>query len=108
VTVRVYVPATLDGLARLADEGRLPASPDAVVAPDDDEETEYDAMMTAAGFAAGSGRRIVVVAEVDDPDAAVRLDQVVAVHADDHDDAGPDEDLAWYAVTEIPVVLGRV
>jgi len=108
VSVRVYVPTTLDGLAQLADDGELPASPDAVVAPDDDEETEYDAMMTAAGFIAGPGRRVVVVAEVDDPDGPVRLDQVVAVHADSADDAGPDDDLAWYAVAEIPVVLGRV
>ncbi len=54
VTVRVYVPTTLDGLAQLADDGELPASPDAVVAPDDDEETEYDAMMTAAGLARGT------------------------------------------------------
>ena len=49
-----------------------------------------------------------MVAEVDDPDGPVRLDQVVAVHADSDDGAGPDDDLAWYAVTEIPVVLGRV
>ena len=82
VSVRVYVPTTLDGLAQLADDGELPASPDAVVAPDDDEETEYDAMMTAAGLVAGPGRRVVVVAEVGDPDGPVRLDQVVAVHAD--------------------------
>ena len=49
-----------------------------------------------------------MVAEVDDADGPVRLDQVVAVHADSEVGAGPDDDLAWYAVTEIPVVLGRV
>ncbi len=108
MSARVYLPTSLDGLARLADEGVLPPSPDVVVAPDDDEETEYDALMTAAGLVARPGRRVVVVAEVDDPDGPVRIDQVVAVHADDHDDAGPDDDLAWYAVTEIAVVLGRV
>ena len=108
MTVRVYVPTTLDGLASLADEGVLAPTPDAVVAPDDDEETEYDAMTTAADTLSGPGRRIVVVAEVDDPDGPVRLAQVVAVHADDTDVAVPGEDLGWYAVSEIEVLLGRV
>ena len=105
MTVRVYVPTTPAGLARLAEEGVLPATPDAVVAPDDDEETEYDAMMTAASTIPRPVRRVVVVAEVDDPDGPVRLDQVAAVHADAEEGAAADDDLAWYAVSEIPLLL---
>jgi hypothetical protein len=110
MSARVYVPTTLAGLGLLVDEGLLPASPDVVVAPDDDEETEYDAMMTAAEYLQGSHRRVVVVAVVDDPDGPVPLDRVVAVHADPTERVAPtrDDDLAWYAVSEIPVLLGRV
>jgi hypothetical protein len=105
VTVRVYRPATLADLARLVEDGELPASTDVVVAPDDDEETEYDALMTAADLSGellgGPGRRVVVVAETDGGDAPVRLEQVVAVHADTAEDPDPDEDLGWYAPSEI-------
>jgi uncharacterized protein DUF6912 len=105
VTVRVYRPATLADLARLVEDGELPPAVDVVVAPDDDEETEYDALMTAAELSAvhlgGSGRRVVVVAETDGEDAPVRLEQVVAVHADTTAETAPDEDLGWYAPSEI-------
>ena len=105
MTVRVYRPATLADLARIVADGELPASADVVVAPDDDEETEYAALMTAADLSAellgGPGRRVVVVAETDGEDAPVRLDQVVAVHADTAADPGPEEDLGWYAPSEI-------
>ena len=56
----------------------------------------------------GAGRRVVVVADLADPDAVVPLRDVVAVHADPADrpaGADPDEDLAWYAVQEIDAVL---
>jgi hypothetical protein len=110
--MRVYVPTTLTGLARLLDDGSLPASAERYVADGDSEEQEYAALMAAAAEAAelldGPGRRVVVVADVADPDAAVLLRDVVAVHADPADrpaGADPDEDLGWYATQEIDAVL---
>jgi hypothetical protein len=50
-----------------------------------------------------------VVADLADPDGAVPLRDVVAVHADPEDrpaDADPDEDLGWYATQEIGALLG--
>ncbi len=110
MTARIYVPTDLDGLALLVDEQLLPPSPEAVVAPDDDEETEYAALMTAAASCPDPSRRVVVVAEVADPDGPVRLDQVVAVHADAAaraPGADPDDDLSWFAIPEIAFLLGR-
>ena len=56
------------------------------MAADDAEESEYAALMAAAvesrALLAGPGRRVVVVAEVADPDGAVAMDRVVAVHVD--------------------------
>jgi hypothetical protein len=105
VSVRIYRPATVADLARLLEDGDLAPSSDVVVPPDDDEETEYDALMTAADLSAelldGPGRRVVVVAETDGEDAAIRLEQVVAVHVDTTENAGPDDDLGWYAASEI-------
>ena len=110
---RVYVPATLDLLARFVEDGEVPAAVERVVADAADEESEYAALMSAADASAallgGGGRRVVVVAEVTDPAAAVPLTQVVAVHADTEDrpvDADPDEDLGWYASQEIDQLLG--
>ena len=96
---RVYVPATVRDLAQLHQNGSLRVGEDAVVAPDDDEETEYDALLTAADAAAelaagldpGRRRRVVVVAEVAgsaeqvETGARVSLADVVAVHADTRD-----------------------
>jgi hypothetical protein len=111
VTARIYVPTTMTGLRRLAEAGELPGSAEAVVAPDDDEETEYAALLTAAdGSAAllsGPGRRVVVVAEGPDADGPVRLQEVVAVHVDLIEGAGPDDDLGWFAPSEIPVLLDQ-
>jgi hypothetical protein len=89
-----------------------------VVAPDDAEETEYDALMTAAQTSAGLARdlgpghrrRVVIVAEVTSVGDSVDLSDVVAVHADPDDvplDRDPDEldDLGWYATQEIPDLL---
>ncbi len=85
-----------------------------MLAPADDEDTEYDALMTAAVLAAGlgpeGGRRVVVVAETDDgaAEGAIAADDWVAVHCDVADrspDADPDDDLAWFAVQEIPDLL---
>jgi len=110
--MRVYLPTTLAGLARLREDGSWPASVERYVADGDSEEQEYAALMAAAAEAAelleGPGRRVVVVADVADPDGAVPLRDVVAVHADPEDrpsGADPDEDLAWYAVQELDALL---
>jgi hypothetical protein len=109
---RVYVPTTLAGLARLRDDGSLPASAERYVADGDTEEQEYAALMAAAADSAdlldGPGRRVVVVADVADADGAVPLRDVVAVHADPEDRPGgadPDDDLGWYASQELDALL---
>ncbi len=111
MTTRVYVPATRSRLAAWHAAGVVPADAERVVAQADDEDSEYDALMTAAGLALAlepdDGRRVVVVAEVDDAsvDGSVSLPQWVAVHSDIADrgpDADPDDDLAWFGVQEIP------
>jgi len=113
--MRVYVPTTLAGLAQLRDAGSLPASVERYVADGDDEQSEYAALMAAAVDAAalldGPGRRVVVVADLADsadPDGAVPLRDVVAVHADPEErpaGADPEDDLAWYATQEIGALL---
>jgi len=109
---RVYVPTTLAGLARLRDDGSLAASGERYVADGNVEEQEYAALMAAAADSAallgGPGRRVVVVAEVTDPDGVVALRDVVAVHADPEDRAAgadPDEDLGWYGTQELDQLL---
>lgn len=111
--MRIYLPTTLTGLAGLRSAG-LGTSVDRFVAADESEEAEYDALDAAAGDAAGlldgPGRRVVVVAEVDDADGPVRLDQVVAVHADSTpvDPGAPDlPELGWFATQEIGDLLGE-
>ena len=109
---RVYLATTLDGLSHLHQTGAMPAGAERVVAPDADEASEYDALMTAAAVSADLGgaglRRVVVVAEVTQADVPVAIDDVVAVHCDTHDrpaDADPDDDLAWFATQEVPSLL---
>lgn len=109
---RRYLPSTLP---RLAEEWTAdgPAPHDAVVAEGDGEEQEYAALMTAAdasaglvgGLPDGQRRRVVVVAETPGEDGPVAWREVVAVHVDDHDDADPDDDLAWWATQEIGDLL---
>ena len=109
---RRYLPTTLPRLAEEWD-GPGPGVTDAVVAPDDGEETEYVALMTAAdasadlldGLPDGRRRRVVVVVETATPDVPVAWRDVVAVHVDDRDDADPDDDLAWFATQEIEQLL---
>jgi hypothetical protein len=109
---RRYLPTTLPRLASEWD-GEGPGTDDAVVAADDGEETEYVALMTAAdasaellgGLPDGQRRRVVVVAETSTAAAPVAWRDVVAVHVDDHDDADPDDDLAWWATQEIDDLL---
>ena len=106
MTVRVYVPATLATLGEYADSGAIPEGAERVTAPDDDEESEYLALMTAADVSAdllgGSGRRVVVVAELADAAGRIPMSRVVAVHADTEAFTDPDDDLAWFATQEIP------
>lgn len=112
MSARVYLPTTLADLRRFVAAGELTGI-EGVLPDSDDELAEYAALMQAAtdsqDLLGGPGRRVVVVAETADPDAAVPLRHVVAVHADPADrpaDADPDEDLAWYAVQEIDTLLG--
>jgi hypothetical protein len=115
VSVRVYLPTTLEQLAVQYAAGEVVVPDGTVTAADDREETEYAALMAAAAASAdllrGPGRRVVVVAELDaEPGTgqAVPLRDVVAVHADTEDrpaDADPDEDLAWFATQEIEYLL---
>lgn len=112
MSTRVYVPATLEDLARFAADGGIGPSPvhaHAVTAwlrsewPEaEDEDREYAALMAAADDAAarlvgnGAPRRVVLVAEVDDltedrestqvlVDTAIPMRRVAAVHADTSD-----------------------
>ena len=110
--MRVYLPTTRSGLVRLRDDGSLPASAERYVADGEGEEQEYAALVAAAVDSAallgGPGRRVVVVADVSDPDGDVPLRDVVALHADPDDrpaDADPEEDLGWYASQELDALL---
>jgi uncharacterized protein DUF6912 len=115
VSTRVYLPLTVALLAELHAAGEVTVTDDAVVAPDDSEDGEYAALMTAADASAalltGPGRRVVVVAELDkEPETGwtIPLRRIVAVHADAEDrpaGADPDEDLAWFATQEIAHLL---
>jgi len=109
---RRYLPSSLPRLAEdWADDG--PRVVDPVLAPDDGEESEYVALMTAAdasaelvaGLPDGRRRRVVVVAESSAADGPVRWRDVVAVHVDTEDDADADDDLAWWATQEIGDLL---
>ncbi len=109
MSARVYVPTTLPGLAGFVAAGSVPGSAPRIEPVDDSEESEYAALMTAADESAalltGTGRRVVVVAEVADPAGAIAMERVVAVHVDTVDDADEDDDLAWFATQEIPDLL---
>jgi hypothetical protein len=111
--MRVYVPATLDLLGGFVAHGQVGAG-DRYVAEDESEEAEYAALEAAADAAAalldGPGRRVVVVADVPDADAAFPTSLVAAVHADTepvdpHTSDLPD--LGWYAVQEVPDLLAH-
>jgi len=118
-SVRAYVPATLQLLAEWHAAGVVPADADRLVAPGEDEESEYAALMGAADASqelpGGAGRRVVVVLEVPDTSdtsatAATPVSwwDVAAVHADPVErppGADPDDDLAWYATQEVPHLL---
>ena len=110
--MRVYLTTTLARLAQFVASGQVPAGGDRYVAEDESEDAEYDALAeaatSAAGLLDGPGRRVVLVADVPDADAAFPTDLVVAVHADTHDiDPAADDvpELGWFATQEIPDLL---
>jgi hypothetical protein len=110
---RAYAPATRELLGAWHAAGGVPTDAERVVAPGDDEDLEYAALMTAADLASGlgaaDGRRVVVVAEATgEGEGALPLRHWVAVHCDVADrsaDADPDDDLGWFGVQEIPDLL---
>lgn len=108
--MRVYVPTTIGGLAAYVRSGTVPSTAERFTAAEETEEAEYDALSAAAEAAAHlldePGRRVVIVAEVEDEDDAFGLNLVDAVHADTDDldpGADPDDlpDLGWFATQEI-------
>jgi hypothetical protein len=117
--MRLYVPATLELLARWHAAGEVPAADPGVLgayeAPDESEEAEYAALMSAAdasaALLAGPGRRVVLVLDtgaLTSETAPVRVRDWQAVHADLLDrpqGADPDEDLGWFATQEIPELI---
>ena len=114
MTTRIYVAGTPALLAEWHDAGAVPADAARVLAPADDEDVEYDALMTAAVLSAEllpeGGRRVVVVAETSgtDTEGPLGLLDWVAVHCDVTDrpaDADPADDLAWFATQEIDAIL---
>lgn len=75
------------------------------MAEQEDEESEYAALMVAAEASRdqGAARRVVVVADAGaDADATIPFDRVRSVHADPYADVPVEDDLAWYAADEIP------
>lgn len=107
MSVRAYVPATLDLLARFHAEGEVPTA-GAVVATEESEDAEYAALVAAAQASAemsSGGRRVVVVAVVPHEGAVAPLLDVASVHVDTEDGADPDDDLAWFATQEISQLL---
>jgi hypothetical protein len=117
--MRLYVPATLDLLAQWHAAGEVPAADPGVLgafeAPDESEEGEYAALMSAADASAelvdGPGRRVVLVVDTGasgSSGSSVRVRDWQAVHADVADrpaGADPDEDLGWFATQEIPDLI---
>lgn len=111
--MRVYVPATTDQLAAYVAAGQV-AGGERLVAEDESEEAEYAALAGAAEAAGrllgGTGRRVVVVADVPDPDAAFPMRLVASVHADTEvvDASGVElPELGWYATQEIEDLLAN-
>lgn len=110
---RVYVPVSREELAAYLEAGLVPGSNEYVVAEDESEDAEYEALEAAAADARdrldGPGRRYVIVAEAGIEGGEIPWRLVHAVHADTEDvdpaaDALPE--LAWFATQEIPDLIG--
>ena len=108
MSVRIYVPATLAELGDFVSAGEVPATAVRFVAVDEDEGLEYLALMSAADASRerGADRRVVLVAEVGHEDDAAPRRTWVAVHADHEPGADPDDEPGWFAVQELPTLLG--
>ena len=111
--MRVYVPTTIAGLAAYVRADAVPSTAERFSAADDSEDAEYETLVEAAEAAAGlldePGRRVVIVADLDDEDAAFPMSVVEAVHADTDDvDPGDDDlpELGWFATQEIDDLIG--
>ncbi len=111
--MRIYIPTTIAGLEAYVRSGSVPSTAERIVAADDTEEAEYEALSEAADAAAGlldePGRRVVLVADVTDEDTAVPMELVDAVHADTDDIDPADEDLpdlGWFGTQEIDDLIG--
>lgn len=110
--MRVYVPASVALLRGWLDAALVPADAERYLADGEGEEQEYAALITAAVDSYdnldGSGRRVVVVAEVAEADGDIPFSRVQAVHADADDrpsGSDPEEDLGWFAVQELDALL---
>ncbi|MGN6780667.1 MAG: DUF6912 family protein [Marmoricola sp.] len=107
--MRVYVPASLALLRDWVASDAVPAeAPERFVAEDEQEESEYAALMAAAdeSRSLGAARRVVVVAALPggDPDVSFPVGRIVAVHVDEPG-AAAEDDLGWYAPEEIAHLL---
>lgn len=129
--VRVYVPLKSDELGQLATAGTLTCPREGHIVSDqlraqwsdfDDEELEYAVLQLAADESRNlseiTGRRCVVVASI--PASAVaeggdltrvevhelRRGWVAALHLDVAEGAGGDDDLAWFAPSELELISG--
>lgn len=107
MSVRIYVPLTLTGLAAVVAAGEIAGSATRFVATDATEESEYLALMSAADAATelGADRRVVLVAEVGDEDAAAPRSTWTAVHVDADADHGVDDEPGWFGIQELAAVL---
>lgn len=92
--VRVYGAAEVQHLRELEED--RPVTLDVVTAASQDEEDEYDALLTAA-----DDGRVVVCAELDAVDAPIRWRDLQSLHVD----ADGSGDLAWYAPQELDQVI---
>lgn len=110
--MRGYLPLTWTALAQAHAAGVVAGELEPVLAEDDSEEAEYAALMTAADASAalpdGSHGRVVLAVEVPFGSAVaggIPASSWAAVHVDLAAGADPDDDLAWFAIQEIPTLI---
>ena len=112
--MRYYVAASPGLLRVFAEDGTIPVAVERFTAADEQEESEYAALLDAADASAAlidaeTGRRVVIVVESGAGDGEpLAMGDVVAVHADTSPVDPLDEDppeLAWFAAQEIPDLI---